>query len=161
VQGGYFSPCPTVDAVLPRDSFLGWLLPIAATLAGGAGVCAAWVAIGALSGSSSSWIALVAALDIALMLRLTHAPAGVLRNALALAATGATIVASQWLLAAARVGVLVGLEPLASASRLGPALGWQVVQLSLDRVDWVLLLAALPFVVLLVEERPAARTPAD
>jgi hypothetical protein len=138
---------------LPRDSLVGWLLPIAATLAGAAGVCAAWVAVAALSGSNGSWIALVAALDIALMLRLTHAPAGRLRNAVALLATLGTIAASQWLLAAARVGALVGLEPLASASRLGPALGWQVVQLSLDRVDWVLLLAALPLSVLLVEER--------
>lgn len=140
---------------MPRDSLVGWLLPIAATVAGGAGVCAAWVAVGALSGSSGSWIALVAALDIALMLRLTHAPAGRLRNLVALLATLATIAASQWLLAAARVGALVGLEPLASASRLGPALGWQVLQLSLDRVDWVLLLAALPLAVLLVEESPA------
>ena len=140
---------------MPRDSPVGWLLPIAATLAGGAGVCAAWVAVAALSGSNGSWIALVAALDVALMLRLTHAPAGRLRNAIALVATLATITAAQWLLAAARVGALVGLEPLASASRLGPALGWQVIQLSLDRVDWVLLLAALPLAVLLVEEATA------
>ena len=143
---------------MPRDSLVDWLLPIAATLAGAAGICAAWVAVAALSGSSGSWIAILTALDIALMLRLTHAPAGPLRNAIALFATLGTVAAAQWLLAAARVGALVGLEPLASASRLGPALGWQVVQLSLDRVDWVLLIAALPLAVLLVEEPSASPT---
>ena len=142
---------------MPRHSLVDWLLPIAATLAGAAGICAAWVAVAALSGSSGSWIAILTALDIALMLRLTHAPAGPLRNAIALFATLGTVAASSHC-AAARVGALVGLEPLASASRLGPALGWQVVQLSLDRVDWVLLIAALPLAVLLVEEPSASPT---
>lgn len=157
MQGGYFSACPSEDADLHTHSLVGWLLPGVAVLAGGAGVCAAWVAVGALSGSSSSWVALLAALDIALMLRLTRAPAGRARQVVALLATAATVAASQWFMAAARVGALVGLDPLASASRLGPALGWQVVQLSLDRVDWVLLLAALPLAVLLVDEGTGPR----
>ena len=64
---------------------------------------------------------------------------------------GVAVVASQWLLAATRIGALVGLPPLASAARLGPALGWHAVNLGLDRVDWVLLLAALPLAALLVD----------
>ena len=41
-------------------------------------------------------------------------------------------------------GRVLGLPPLASALRLGPALAWQLASLSLDRVDWILLLSALP-----------------
>ena len=136
---------------MSRVSALAWALPLVATLAGIAGMAGAWVAVGALSGSSISWLALVAALDVSLLLRLTHAPPGRMRYAVAVLATLAIVALSQWFLAATRVGALVGLEPLASAWRLGPALGWQVVKLSLDRVDWILLLASLPLAAILVE----------
>jgi hypothetical protein len=150
VQGGYFSPSPSegADLTSPR---LAWLLPLLAVGAGVAGVVAVWVALGALTRSSSSWMALVAAVDIALLLRLTHAPAGRARILLAALATLAAVLAAQWLLAALRVGAWLGMEPLASAARLGPALGWQVVKLGLDRVDWVLLLASLPLAAILAE----------
>ena len=141
---------------MPRFSSLAWALPTVATLAGVAGMVGAWVALGALAGSSFSWLALVAAVDVALLLRLTHAPPGRARSAVALLATLAIVAIAQWLLAATRVGALVGLEPFASLSRLGPALGWQVIKLSLDRVDWVLLLASLPLAAILVES-PAPR----
>jgi hypothetical protein len=132
------------------------MLPLLATGAGIAGVVAVWVAVGALTRSSGSWMALVAAVDIALLLRLTHAPPGQARTVLAFAATLLAVAAAQWLLAALRVGAWLGMEPLASAMRLGPALGWQVVKLGLDRVDWVLLLASLPLAAILVEAEPVA-----
>ena len=155
MQGGYFSPSPSegADLTSPR---LAWLLPLLAVGAGVAGVVAVWVALGALNRSSSSWMALVAAVDIALLLRLTHAPPGRARTLLAALATLVAVLAAQWLLAALRVGAWVGMDPLASATRLGPALGWQVVKLGLDRVDWVLLVASLPLVLILVETEAKA-----
>ena len=140
---------------MPRVSAIHWVLPIVATASGVAGIVAAWVAVGALTRSSSSWLALVAAVDVALMLHLTHAPPGRARSVLATLATLVAVALAQWLLAATRMGALVGIEPLASVARLGPALGWQVVQLGLDRVDWVLLLSSLPLAAILVEpDRP-------
>ena len=127
------------------------MLPVLATTAGVAGMVGAWVAVGVLAGSSASWLALVGAADVALLLRLTRAPPGPARTGMAVLATGVIAGASQWLLAATRMGMIMGLEPLASATRLGPALGWQVVQLGLDRVDWVLLVASLPLAAILVE----------
>ena len=135
------------------------MLPVLATTAGVAGMVAAWVAVGVLAGSSASWLALVGAADVALLLRLTRAPPGLARSAMAVMATLVIAGASQWLLAATRMGMAMGLEPLASLSRLGPALGWQVVQLSLDRVDWVLLLASLPLAAILVEAERSAPSP--
>ena len=137
---------------MPRELVARWWLPAAALLAGIAGMSAAWVAAGALAQRPLSWLGLVAAVDVALMLRLTHAPAGRGRVAVAIAATALIVVLAQWLLAAARMGVLMGMEPLASALRLGPALAWQVVSLSLDRVDWVWLLASLPLAGILVQD---------
>ena len=151
---------PSEDADLSKIPSIAWILPLLAVPAGAVAMVGAWVALGALSGSSASWLALVGALDIAALLRLTHAPPGGARSALAVLGTLAIVASSQWLLAAARVGALVGLEPLDAAGRLGPALGWQVIQLSLDRVDWILLLASLPLAWILVEPaRPAAPPP--
>ena len=158
MQGGYFSPSPSegADLTSPR---LAWLLPLLAAGAGVAGIVAVWVALGALTRSSSSWMALVAAVDIALLLRLTHAPPGLARSLLSVAATLLAVAAAQWLLAALRVGAWLGMEPLASAARLGPALGWQVVKLGLDRVDWVLLLASVPLAAILADADAGARPP--
>ena len=136
---------------MPRVSAIHWVLPIVATAAGVAGIVAAWVAVGSRTVTTVP----SPAVDVALMLHLTHAPPGRARSVLATLATLVAVALAQWLLAATRMGALVGIEPLASAARLGPALGWQVVQLGLDRVDWVLLLSSLPLAAILVEpDRP-------
>lgn len=136
---------------MPNVSARGWALPLLALLAGIAGISAVWVAIAELAGSTSTWLALFAAADIALLLRLTHAPEGRLRTALAVVATSIAIAVAFWMLAAIRMGGLIGLTPLASALRLGPHLAWQLSVLALDRVDWVLLFAALPLAAILVQ----------
>ena len=138
---------------MPHDSARAWALPVLALFAGIAGISAVWVAIAELSGSASSWLALVAAVDMAVLLRLTHAPVGRPRMALAVLATLVAILLAHWMLAAIRMGGLIGLTPLDSALRLGPHLAWQLAKLALDRVDWVLLVAALPLAAILVQAR--------
>lgn len=142
---------------MPNDSARSWALPLLALFAGIAGISAVWVAIAQLSGSTGSWLALVAALDMAVLLRLTHAPAGRARMFAAVLATAVAIGFAFWMLAAIRLGGLIGLAPLDSALRLGPHLAWQMAKLALNRVDWVLLVAALPLAAILVQagkERP-------
>ena len=124
-------------------------MPAVALLVGIAGMTVAWVAAAVLSGWPCSVLALVAAVDMAVLLRLTHAPAGPLRTLLAVLATLAAIAATQWMIAATQMGAVMGLPPFASALRLGPALAFQLVRLSLDRYDWILLAAALPLAAIL------------
>jgi hypothetical protein len=136
-----------------------WLWPGLALLAGIAGMSAIWVAAAVLSGASCSWFGLVAAADMALLLRLTHAPAGAARVLAAVLATLATIVSAQWLVAATQLGVVLGMPPIASALHLGPHLAWQLTGLALDRVDWVLLGAA-PLLAAILVPAPAVTEPA-
>ncbi len=136
---------------MPRIPVAGWLLSCVAVGIGVLGMSAAWVAISVASGRSCSWLALLAAADMALMLRLVKTPSGAARVALAVAATLASVALSQWLIAATQLGFSMGLQPWASAMRLGPALGWSLVELSLTPVDLVLLGASLPLAAILAQ----------
>jgi hypothetical protein len=138
---------------LPNVSARDWALPLLALVAGIAGISAVWVAVAVLSGSPCSWLALVAAIDMAVLLRLTHAPAGRARMLLSVLGTALAIALAHWMLASIRMGVLVGLAPLDSALRMGPVLAWELAKLALGRVDWVWLLAALPLAAILVQAR--------
>lgn len=152
---GYFSLCRSEDAVLPKNSAARWLLPGIALVVGTLGMSAVWVAASVLSDRSCSWLALVAAIDMALLLRLTDAPKGRLRMVLGVGATALAVAISQWLIVATQLGVSLGLEPLASAVRLGPALAWQLGKLSLTGADWILMVASLPLAAILTQASDA------
>ncbi len=136
---------------MPRLSVAGWLLSLLALLVGVLGMSAAWVTAAVLADRNLSWLALVAALDMAMMLHLTRVPPGWVRIALAIASTAVAIVLSQWLIVATQLGFTMGLRPLDSAMRLGPTLAWQLSRLSLGRIDYVLLLASLPLAAILAQ----------
>lgn len=138
---------------MPRNSAAGWLLPGVALLVGVLGMSAVWVSVAVLSNRPCSWLALVAALDMALLLRLTNAPPGRSRIAIAIAATALAVALSQWLIVATQLGFALGLEPVASSLRLGPSLAWQLSKLNLDRLDWIFLLSALPLAAILSQAR--------
>ena len=138
---------------MPRNSAASWLLPGIVLLVGVLGLDAIWVASAVISNRSCSWLALVAALDMAFLLRFTEAPPGRARTAVAVCATALTIALAQWLIVSTQIGFALGLEPLASASRLGPVLAWQLSKLSLDRTDWILLVSSLPLAAILVQPR--------
>ncbi len=137
-----------------------WLWPGLALLVGVAGMSAIWVAAAVLSGATCSWLALVAAVDMALLLRLTNAPPGRGRTAAAVLGTVATIVVAEWLVVATKLGVTMGLPPLDSARHLGPHLAWRLATLSLGRVDWVLL-AAAPLLAAILASATAAPAAAE
>jgi hypothetical protein len=134
---------------LPRISATAWLLPAVTLLAGIVGIDAVWVAIAVASGRPCSWLALLAALDVALLLRLTGVAPGPGRQLLALFATLLAVALAQWLIVATQLGIALGLQPVPSALRLGPSLAIQLMKLSLDRLDLAWLLASLPLAVLL------------
>jgi hypothetical protein len=134
-----------------------WLLPAVALLAGILGTDAAWVALAVFSGRPCSWVALLAALDLAVLLRYAGAPAGAARVLLAVAATALAVLLAQWLIVAAQMGVALGLQPVDSALRLGPRLALQFWRLSLDRLDLGWMLASLPLAALLAQPSRAER----
>ncbi len=105
-----------------------WLLPVLALCIGILGMTAAWLALSMFLRSPCGWLAPVAALDMALMLRLSAAPPGRWRAALAILGTAAAIALSYWMLAATQMAQLLGLTPLESAQRLGPVLAGELVK---------------------------------
>jgi glucan phosphoethanolaminetransferase (alkaline phosphatase superfamily) len=129
------------DSVLPTRTgqttdHLRWILVAAAMLAGLLGVVTIWVSVALLTDTACGWMALVAALDFALLLRLVRAPAGAARTLVAIAMTTLAIVLSAWLVVAAQMGTMLGLDPLRSAVRLGPVLALEYTRLGFHGWDW-------------------------
>ena len=99
-------------------------------LVGCLGFAAVWVLAARLLQSQVAWLAPLAALDVALMLRLGRMPAGWRRTACCLIATLATIALANWGITATEVGRGLGLLPWESALRLGPAYAWELLRLA-------------------------------
>ena len=116
---------PTPAAHPRRTS---WWLPAFALAAGVLGMAALWLAASLWLGGYVGWMAGVAAVDMALMLRLSGAPAGRPRAGLAVLGTLASAGFGACLVAAADMGRVVGLAPWESATRLGTVLAWELVR---------------------------------
>jgi hypothetical protein len=76
-----------------------------------AGVAAIWAGIAAITMGQTAWMAIVAALDAALLMRLAGWPGGRSRAALALGITALTIVFANALVATALIGRAMGMRP--------------------------------------------------
>jgi hypothetical protein len=113
-----------------------WGLAAVVTVAGLLGVVTVWVTLALFTDLACGWMALVAALDFALLLRLMRAPPGPARIALAMAATVLSCAASAWLIVAGQFGAMLGLDPVTSALRLGPVLAWEYTRLGFTGWDW-------------------------
>ena len=112
-------------------------------LVGCSGFAAAWVLLSLMIDRQCSWMALLAALDAALLLRLARVPAGAGRAIAAVVATGGIIVLANWGIAAAHLGRMLGLLPWDSALKLGPHHAWTLIQLANDGKDLAWMGAAL------------------
>lgn len=124
-----------------------WLAPALLAL-GSLGCAAAWILLALASERQCSWMALLAGLDAAFLLRLGRMPRGRARVVLATAATAVAIALANWGIIAAQVGRTMGLLPWASATKLGPDYAWTLAGLANTPADlaWLgagLLLAAL------------------
>ena len=121
-----------------------WPLALTSLTVGVLGATALWVALHLMLGTMVAWMAPLAALDMAWMLRLAAAPAGRARAVLATVATVVTLGLSLWMVAATQIGRLLGLSPLESAQRLGPVLFGELVRHGTDGWDVAFLLIAVP-----------------
>jgi hypothetical protein len=112
-------------------------------LIGSLGLAAAWIAVAMISWSQSAWMAPLAALDAAFLLRLGGARPGMLRMGLGMAATLLAIALANWGIVAAHMAGMMGLGFTDAAFRLGPSLAWTLSTLANAPTDLAWLLAAV------------------
>jgi hypothetical protein len=112
------------------------------------GFVVVWVVLAWSKNSQCGWMALLAALDVAWILRLSGWPAGARRALIGVAATAGIVLLANWFIIAVHLGEVMGLDPLGSAVRLGLQHAWTLAQLAnggfeLAMIGLALLLAAI------------------
>ena len=116
-----------------RFSFMRLFLPVLGCL----GFAAAWVLLARVLESQTSWLAPLAALDVAWMMHLGQVRPGWPRVTLAMISTLMIIGLANWGIAATEIGRSMGLMPWDSAMRLGKDFGWELIQLANTPADLV------------------------
>jgi hypothetical protein len=119
-----------------------WIAP-ALLLIGSAGFAAAWILVAFARDRQCSWMAILAAIDAVVLLRIARMRGGTSRMALAVAATAVTIALANWGIAAAQIGRSVGLLPWESMMKLGPFYAWTLINLANLPADLLWLGASL------------------
>lgn len=112
-------------------------------LIGSAGFAALWVLLALYSNRPLGWMAVLAAVDAALMLRLGGMRRGWVRAVLATLATVAIVALANWGIAGGQVGASMGLLPWESLQKLGLDYAWTLVQLANGAVEWAWIAASL------------------
>lgn len=110
---------------------------------GSLGFAAAWILLAAWLDRGSSWMAVLAALDVALLLRIAGITPGWHRAVFGTLATALMIALAWWGIAAARIGGPLGLLPWESMLKMGAEFGWLLVRLGTTPADLAWFLAGL------------------
>ena len=118
-----------------------YALPLLAL--GAAGFAAGWMLLALALERQCNWLAPLAALDMALLLKLAKWPAAGSRRALAVAASVAVIGAANALIVAGQIGQSFGLRPWESALKLGPSYAWLLAGMANGGIDLLFYAAAL------------------
>jgi hypothetical protein len=122
---------PPVHAPPPRI-----VLPLLLAVLGVFGMSAVWTMVALIFDRQCAWLAVVAAADIAMLLRLGRAKPGMARAAFALVATMATILIANWSIAAMQMGGPMGLPLVDSLQRMGTDLARTLLDLANQSVEW-------------------------
>jgi len=118
-----------------------WLVPLMLVLAS-ACVLVIWVALAVYLQRQAGWMALLAALDVVLVVRLGGMAAGPRRAVLAALVTVAICAPALGTIAATQMGFPFGLSPWDSVLRLGAHHAWTLISLTTTPLDVVALLVA-------------------
>ena len=127
---------------LPRPAR--WLAP-AMLLLGGTCFALIWMLLALYLERPCGWMAVLGAIDAALMLRFGGMQRGAARAALAVVATLSIIVLVNWGVAATQIGIAMGLNPWESALKLGLGYAWTLAGLANHTADlaWMALSLAV------------------
>jgi hypothetical protein len=128
-------------SLAPRPSPRWFALPLLAL--GVAGFAAAWLLVALGGAGMVAWLAPLAGLDMVLLLGLARWPAGASRAGWAVLATAATIALANFCIVAAQLGQTLGLGPVESALRMGPAYAWLLAGMANRPADLALYAAGL------------------
>jgi hypothetical protein len=101
------------------------------------GVAAIWTGVTLVLRGPAGWMAVLAALDAALLLRLAQWPRGNSRAGMAVAVTVATALLANYFVAAAQIGIAMGLRPYEALPLMGPELAMLYAQSNHGVVEWV------------------------
>jgi hypothetical protein len=100
------------------------------------GMSAIWTLLALIVDRQCAWVAVIAAADLALLLRLAHAAPGMPRAFAALGATFATVAISNWTIAATQMGGPMGLPLVDSVQRLGTDHAQTLMLLANRPAEW-------------------------
>jgi hypothetical protein len=100
------------------------------------GMSAIWTLLALIVDRQCAWVAVIAAADLALLLRLSHAAPGMPRAFAALGATFATVAISNWTIAATQMGGPMGLPLVDSVQRLGSDHAQTLMLLANQPAEW-------------------------
>ncbi|MCD9005554.1 hypothetical protein LDO31_04755 [Luteimonas sp. XNQY3] len=120
-----------------------WPTATALLLLGSLGIAAAWILLADARGAQTSWMAVIAALDAAWLVRLARARPGLVRALAGTAATVLAIVVANWGIVASQLARPMGMLPWESALRLGPHHAYTLASLANSTVDLAWLGAAI------------------
>jgi hypothetical protein len=101
-----------------------WLASLVAI----AGIAAIWAGASLVTAGNVGWMALVAAADAALLLRLAGYPGGNDRALFAVIVTVSTAAFAGFLIATAKIGLAMGLRPVDAIGRMSLDLAWLFVE---------------------------------
>jgi hypothetical protein len=109
------------------------------------GFAAGWSLYAGMQQAQVAWMAPLAALDAALMLRIGRMQGGWGRATWALVGTVATVLLANWGIAAVEIGRSMGLLPWDSLLKLGPAYASELTRLANGGVElaWYAVAAAV------------------
>lgn len=110
-------------------------LPLTMLVVGCLGVAAAWVLLALYGSGQKGWMAMVAALDAAWMLRLGGLRAGRMRGVLAVLGTLAVVALANWAIAALQIGLPMGLDLWESLSKPGVGYVWLLAGMANSAFD--------------------------
>ena len=131
-----------MQAASPNTRPAHWLA-LVMLLLGGLCFTVVWIMLAVYTGKTCSWMAVLGALDAAVMLRLGGMPRGAGRALLAVLATVAILVLANWGVAATQIGFAMGLNPWDSALKLGMDYAWTLAGLANQTADRVWMAVAL------------------
>lgn len=117
--------------------------PLALVTVGSFGFAAAWVLLASVRNQQCSWMAVLAAIDAVLLLRMAKMSPGWARGMVAVAATAASIVLANWGIAAAQIGKAMGLLPWQALAKQGLEYSWTLSTLANGPTDLAWLAGAL------------------
>jgi hypothetical protein len=124
-------PTPNIPSTLATPAAKSRvLLPTLFALVGVFGMAAVWVLVALIRDQQSAWMAILAAIDIAFLLRLGRAAPGAQRAMTTILATLATILIANWGIASIQIGMAMGFGVIESISRLGTDFAWTLADLA-------------------------------